>query len=133
MLGEMFGGKIANDFVKGIKSIAKTHEVEYTNVQIRLTFSGIEKSPIKYEKCLEWQPKGEVTYKRIMNINMDLLGQENMVTPIILQSMVKQGEENEIDPSELSVYLFAKDEKIGVAIFKGLTHVKVCPIAKLFE
>ena len=26
MLGEMFGSKIANDFIKGIKSFAKTHE-----------------------------------------------------------------------------------------------------------
>ena len=101
---------------------APTPELKYDELDI-----------IKYEKCLEWQPKGEVTYKRIMNITMDLLGQENMVTPIILQSMVKQSEENEIDPMELSVYLFAKDEKIGVAIFKGTTHVKVCPIAKLFE
>jgi hypothetical protein len=133
MLGEIFGGKIAKDFIKGIKSIATTQNVEYTNVQIRLTFSGIEDSPIKYEKCLNWQPNGEVTYRRIMNINMDLLGQEAMVTPVILQSMVKQCQQLEIDAEKFSVFLFAKDEQIGVAIFDGGENKRVCPISKLFE
>ena len=133
MLGEIFGGKIAKDFIKGIKSIATTQNVEYTNVQIRLTFSGIEDSPIKYEKCLNWQPNGEVTYRRIMNINMDLLGKEAMVTPVILQSMVKQCQELEIDAEKFSVFLFAKDEQIGVAIFDGGENKRVCPISKLFE
>ena len=133
MLGEIFGVKIAKDFIKGIKSIATTQNVEYTNVQIRLTFSGIEESPIKYQKCFNWQPDGEVTYRRIMNINMDLLGQEAMVTPVILQSMVKQCRELEIDAEKLSVFLFAQNEQIGVAIFDGGTKKTVCPIAKLFE
>lgn len=133
MLGEIFGGKIAKDFIKGIKSIATTQNVEYTNVQIRLTFSGIEDLPIKYEKCMNWQPDGEVTYKRIMNINMDLLGQEAMVTPVILQSMVKQSQELKIDAEKLSVFLFAKDEQIGVAIFDGGENKRVCPISKLLE
>jgi hypothetical protein len=133
MLGEIFGGKIAKDFIKGIKSIATTHQVEYTNVQIRLTFSGVEELPIKYERCINWQPQGEITYKRIMNINMDLLGQEAMVTPVILQSMVKQSQELGIDAEKLSVFLFAKDEQVGVAIFDGGENKKICPIAKLFE
>ena len=133
MLGEIFGPKIAKDFIKGIKSIATTNQVEYTNVQIRLTFSGIEESPIKYEKCIGWQPQGEITYKRIMNINIDLLGQEAMVTPHILQSMVKQCQELEINAEVFSVYLFAQGEQVGVAIYDGGTHKRVCPIAKLFE
>lgn len=133
MLGEIFGAKIAKDFVKGIKSIATTQNCDYQNVQIRLTFSGIEEQPIKYEKCVNWQPNGEITYKRIMNINMDLLGQEAMVTPIILQSMVKQTYEFGIDADKLSVYLFARDEQVGVAIYDGGTNKKICPIAKLFE
>lgn len=133
MLGEIFGNKIAKDFIKGIKSIATTQNVEYTNVQIRLTFSGIEDSPIKYERCVNWQPQGETTYKRIMNINMDLLGQEAMVTPVILQSMVKQCQELEIDAEKFSVFLFAKDEQVGVAIFDGGENKKICPISKLFE
>lgn len=133
MLGEIFGNKIANDFIKGIKSIATIENVEYTNVQIRLTFSGVEDSPIKYERCTNWQPQGEITYKRIMNLNMDLLGQEAMVTPVILQSMVKQSQELEIDAQRLSVFLFARDEQVGVAIFDGGEKKKICPISKLFE
>lgn len=133
MLGQIFGNKIANDFIKGIKSIATIENVEYTNVQIRLTFSGVEDSPIKYEKCINWQLQGEITYKRIMNLNMDLLGQEAMVTPVILQSMVKQSQELEIDAQRLSVFLFARDEQVGVAIFDGGEKKKICPISKLFE
>lgn len=133
MLGQIFGNKIANDFIKGIKSIATIENVEYTNVQIRLTFSGVEDSPIKYERCTNWQPQGEITYRRIMNLNMDLLGQEAMVTPVILQSMVKQTQELEIDAQRLSVFLFARDEQVGVAIFDGGEKKKICPISKLFE
>jgi hypothetical protein len=68
-----------------------------------------------------------------MNIDMDLLGQEALVTPVILQSMVKQCRELEIDAENLSVFLFSQDEQIGVAIFDGGTKKNICPIAKLFE
>jgi hypothetical protein len=56
-----------------------------------------------------------------------------MVTPVILQSMVKQSQELGIDAEKLSVFLFAKDEQVGVAIFDGGENKKICPIAKLFE
>ena len=133
MLQEMFGTKIANDFLKGIKRFAHALETEDEKVQIRLTLTQDENRPIVYELCKEWRVERETNYKEIMGIKIDLLNQEGMVVPTIYQMMVYHGQKLSISASNLSAYLFKKGTQVGVAIYDGSNCSKVSPIQEMIK
>lgn len=133
MLQEMFGTKIANDFLKGIQRFAHALETDDEKVQIRLTLTQNENQPIVYELVKEWRVIKETDFKEIMGIKMDLINQEGMITPVIIQMMVFHGQNLSITMEALSAYLFKKGNQVGVAIYDGSNCSKVCPIQEMLK
>ena len=133
MLSEMFGPKIANDFMKGIERFSDVLKVDDDKVQIRLTLTQNENQPIVYELVKEWRVIKETDFKEIMGIKMDLINQEGMITPVIIQMMVFHGQNLSITMEALSAYLFKKGNQVGVAIYDGSNCSKVCPIQEMLK
>ena len=133
MLSEMFGPKIASDFMKGIERFSDVLKVDDDKVQIRLTLTQNENQPIVYELVKEWRVIKETDFKEIMGIKMDLLNQEGMITPVIIQMMVFHGQNLSITMEALSAYLFKKGNQVGVAIYDGSNCSKVCPIQEMLK
>lgn len=133
MLGEMFGPKIANDFMKGIQRFSDVLKVDDEKVQIRLTLTQDENQPIIYELCKEWRVERQTSYKEIMGIKVDLLNQEGMVVPTIYQMMVYHGQKLSISANTLSAYLIKKGVQVGVAIYDGSNCVKLSPIQEMIK
>lgn len=133
MLQEMFGTKIANDFLKGIQRFSHALEADDEKVQIRLTLTQNENQPIVYELAKEWRVVRETDFKEVMGIKIDLLNQEGMIAPVIIQMMVFHGQKLSITMEALSAYLFKKGNQVGVAIYDGSNCVKVCPIQEMLK
>ena len=133
MLQEMFGTKIANDFLKGIQRFSNALEADEEKVQIRLTLTQQENQPIKYELYKEWRDVRETSFKEVMGIKVDLLNQEGMITPVIIQMMVYHGQKLSIKIEALSAYLFKRGNQVGVAIYDGSNCSKVSPIQQMLK
>lgn len=133
MLQEMFGTKIANDFLKGIQRFSHALGADDEKVQIRLTLTQNENQPIVYELAKEWRVIRKTDYKEIMGIKIDLLNQEGMITPVIIQMMVFHGQALSIELENLSAYLFKKGNQVGVAIYDGSNCSKVSPIQEMLK
>jgi hypothetical protein len=137
MLQKMLGSMIENDFIKGIKSIATTQNVNENQVQILLTFTGNEDAPIKYDRCINFVSNGEITYQRIMGKSMNPLINEGTILPRLTKSMSNQCEVHNIETDKLRVYLFVVSfdnvEQVGAVIYNGVEKVKITTIYKLLE
>lgn len=133
MLQDMFGGKIKADFLDGLQRFGKEYNEPSSNVQIRITFGATEDKPLAYEVCIGFKPKKEVSYKQIMDIKMDLLGQEQMVGGVILQSLFKQCESLTIEPQNASAFLMDVKGQVIVAVYDGFKHKKVCTVEELLS
>ena len=129
----MFGTKIANDFMKGIQRFSHALEADDEKVQIRLTLAQNENQHIVYELAKEWRVVRKTDYKEIMGIKIDLLNQEGMITPVIIQMMVFHGQSLSIELENLSAYLFKKGNQVGVAIYDGSNCSKVSPIQEMLK
>jgi hypothetical protein len=81
----------------------------------------------------EWRVIKETDFKEIMGIKMDLINQEGMITPVIIQMMVFHGQNLSITMEALSAYLFKKGNQVGVAIYDGSNCSKVCPIQEMLK
>jgi hypothetical protein len=68
-----------------------------------------------------------------MGIKIDLLNQEGMITPVIIQMMVFHGQSLSIELENLSAYLFKKGNQVGVAIYDGSNCSKVSPIQEMLK
>ncbi len=132
MMAEMFLPQIQEQFLDGMKRMAKGHNVEIDGVQIRLSFSGNDKKPIKYEKCLDWAIVEETTFKTIMDIKVDILGREAMLTGPILEAMMKNGIKHEIPMENFAVFMYSNGKDIGVAIYDKTQLKKTCSVRDLF-
>lgn len=133
MLSEMFGPKIASDFMKGIQRFSDVLKTDDEKIQIRLTLTQDENQPIIYELCKDWRVERETNYKEIMGIKIDLLNQEGMVVPTIYQMMVYHGQKLSINANNLSAYLIKKGQQVGVAVYDGSNCVKVSPIQEMIK
>jgi hypothetical protein len=83
--------------------------------------------------CKEWRVQKETNYKEIMGIKIDLLGQESMVAPVIINMMVFHGQNLSITIDSLSAYLFKKGNQVGVAVYDGTHCKKVSPIQEMLK
>jgi hypothetical protein len=131
MLQDIFIGKVKKDFIKAIKRLNEEHSSE--SIQIRLKFGYVEEKPILYAICHEWNLIKESTYKEIMDVKLDLMGQEGMMTPPLYEAMKKFCIELcDRDIPNFSAFLFLHGGDVAVAIYNGSNCVKMSRIEDLF-
>lgn len=115
----------------GICKYAKTFNTLEKEVQIRIT-NGEDESVI-YEICENWQPKERVSFKDILNKKIDILGYEQLATPFLKKSLKLYNEQFEVDFENLSLFLFNRYDKVGVAVFNQKKNLKLLTLSNHFE
>ena len=130
----MLVGTIKNDFINGIGKIAQEKNVNPSEVQIRLTYGESPNNPLKYHTLTKWDAKTleESTFKKILDLKLDLIGKEGLVVPYILQAMALNMQELGVEPQNFVTYLVLQQETIFACFYDGNKPLKNVPIEKLF-
>ena len=115
----------------GIKKYSKLYQKSEKDVQIRISKN--ENEVLDYEICQDWQPKESVTFKDILNKKIDILGYEQLSTPFLIKSLDLYKNEFNVDDKQLSIFLFSRNDKIGIAVFKEKQNLKLITLSKHFE
>lgn len=115
----------------GIKKYSKLYQKSEKDVQIRISKN--ENEVLDYEICQDWQPKESVTFKDILNKKIDILGYEQLSTPFLIKSLDLYKNEFNVDDNQLSIFLFSRNDKIGIAVFKEKQNLKLITLSKHFE
>jgi hypothetical protein len=115
----------------GIKKYSKLYQKSEKDVQIRILKN--ENEVLDYEICQDWQPKESVTFKDILNKKIDILGYEQLSTPFLIKSLDLYKNEFNVDDNQLSIFLFSRNDKIGIAVFKEKQNLKLITLSKHFE
>jgi hypothetical protein len=115
----------------GIKKYSKLYQKSEKDVQIRILKN--ENEVLDYEICQDWQPKESVTFKDILNKKIDILGYEQLSTPFLIKSLDLYKNEFNVDDKQLSIFLFSRNDKIGIAVFKEKQNLKLITLSKHFE
>ena len=115
----------------GICKYANIYQDEEKNVQIRVSKNG--EDSLNYQMCQNWQPKESVTFKDILNKKIDILGYEQLSTPFLLKSLNLYQKEFEAEKEKLSIFLFNRNDKVGLAVFEDKKNLKLLTLSKHFE
>ena len=115
----------------GICKYANIYQDEEKNVQIRVSKNG--EDSLNYQMCQNWQPKESVTFKDILNKKIDILGYEQLSTPFLLKSLNLYQKEFEAENEKLSIFLFNRNDKVGLAVFEDKKNLKLLTLSKHFE
>ena len=115
----------------GISKYADIYQAEEKDVQIRISKNGEEL--LNYEMCKSWQPKEAVNFKDILNKKIDILGYEQLSTPFLLKSLNLYQKEFGTENEKLSIFLFNRNNKVGLAVFEDKKNLKLLTLSKHFE
>jgi hypothetical protein len=115
----------------GICKYANLYQAQEKEVQIRVTQN--ENDGLNYEICQDWQPKEKVTFKDILNKKIDILGYEQLATPFLIKSLDLYKKEYSLEKDKLSLFLFNRNDKVGIAVFEDKKNLKLITLSKHFE
>ena len=115
----------------GICKYANLYRAEEKEVQIRVTKD--QNSGLNYEICQGWQPKEMVTFKDILNKKIDILGYEQLATPFLIKSIDLYKKEFSLEDEKTSIFLFNRNNKVGLAVFEEKKNLKLITLSKHFE
>lgn len=115
----------------GICKYANIYQTQEKEVQIRVTKD--QSNGLNYEICQEWQPKEQVTFKDILNKKIDILGYEQLATPFLIKSLDLYQKEFGTEEEKLSIFLFNRNDKVGIAVFEEKKNLKLITLSKHFE
>ena len=128
----MLVGKIKKDFLSGLERLSRKNDCNIEQIQIKLVFGESPETPIAYSICKDWKFLESSTYKDILNKKFDLIGEENLVTPYLIQAMASNMQEFGCEPQEFSAYLHEFKGTIMVSMFSGVNCKKTTPVEGLF-
>jgi hypothetical protein len=74
-----------------------------------------------------------VSFKDILNKKIDILGYEQLATPFLKKSLKLYNEQFEVDFENLSLFLFNRNDKVGVAVFDQKKNLKLLTLSNHFE
>jgi len=115
----------------GIGKYSRINEVTEEETQILVKAEGDEK--VNYTICKGWNPKQNVTFKEIMDVRVDLLGFEFMASPFLRKSVDMYAKKYETHSDNMNMFIFKKNEKLGIAVYKENENKEVLTLKKQFE
>ena len=115
----------------GIAKYSDIYEQEVEDTQILIKSD--DSDGVNYQMCKKWNPNEEVTFKDIMDAKVDILGFEYMSAPFLRKSVDMYAKAYEKPSSEMNLFIFEKNEKLGVAIYENTTFKEAISLEKQFE
>ena len=116
----------------GIAKYSKSLERKEEDIQIQVKADQNSEGVI-YQICDKWNPKIEVSFKDIMDTKIDWLGFESMAAPFMRKSVDWYIKYYESISSDISLFTFKKDNRIGVAVYHKLDVKEMITLEKQFQ
>lgn len=115
----------------GIKKYSKVFNSTKEDTQILVKSD--EANGVNYLMCNKWNPKQKVTFKDIMDVRVDLLGFEGLASPFLRKSIDMYAKYYDALPDEMNLFIFEKNEKVGLAVYVRGVYKELIPLEKQFE
>lgn len=127
---------IKKDFEKGVSAIAREFDAGIEDIQIHMKIN--DSGTLTYSVFKDWKMvRPEVSFKQVMGLKLDVMGKENMLTPVILKMLIEQtiAEQQKCGCSDLIVtaFLFYRKNTICVAVHNGKDYTSIKPLSQMFE
>ena len=127
----MIFGKTQKIMKTGISKYSKELEITKESTQILVTSD--EANGVDYTICESWKPNFKVSFKDIMDVRVDLLGFEMMAPPFLRKSVDMYANYYDTLPKEINLFIFEKNDKVGVAVYDKTVFKEAISLEKQFE
>lgn len=115
----------------GISKYSK--ELNISKEETQILVKSDEADGVNYTICYNWNPKTKVSFKDIMDVKVDLLGFERLASPFLRKSIDMYAKYYDGLVEEMNLFIFEKNNKVGVAVYSGKTFKEMLTLEKQFE
>ena len=124
---------------------AKTHKIMNTGItkysgkyelneeETQILVKSDQAEGVNYQMCKKWNPSEDVSFKEIMDVKVDLLGFEHMSSPFMRKSVDMYANKYESTSPEMNIFIFKKNDKLGIAVYKQKEFKEMITLQKQFE
>ena len=119
--------------LKAIKNYAKEYSVEEKEAQLMIKAEDINCTP-KYQVLVHNKVKKDVTFNEILNVKIDFLGREMMVSPFISSSLRKLRREHNCSSEDINVLIYKLEQNNypNMYFFEGTKPIKPLSFEYIF-
>ena len=128
----MVFGKTQKIMKTGISKYSKEFQTTKDNTQILITSQEVD-GALTFTMCDKWNPKKRVGFKEIMDVRVDMLGFEMMASPFLRKSVEMYSKYYDVIIKEMNLFIFEKNDKIGLAIYDKKKFKEAISLEKQFE
>jgi len=118
---------------KAITNYAKEYSVEEKDAQLMIK-AGDENCTPKYQVLVHNKVKKDVTFNEILNVKIDFLGREMIVSPFISSSLRKLRREHNCSYEDINVLIYTKENTNhpNMYFFEGTKPIKPLSFEYIF-
>ena len=109
-----------------INNFAKDNEKEIKDVQLMIKCDD-DLLP-NYHLLIDNKKVKEITFNEVLNVKIDFLGREMIVTPFITNTLKKLRKETNCSPNEMNILIYKKDETENVYLYFFVDTKPIKPI-----
>jgi len=119
--------------LNAIKNYANEYSVELKDAQLMIKADDDNCTP-KYQVLVHNKVKKDVTFNEILNVKIDFLGREMMVSPFISSSLRKLRREHKCSFEDINVLIYKKDNTNypNMYFFEGTKPIKPLTFEYIF-
>ena len=120
--------------LNAISNFSKEYEVSELETQLMIRATDSDCTP-KYQVLVNNKFKKDVTFNEILNVKLDFLGREHIVSPFIASSLRKLRNEHKCEVDEMSILIYKRpsdETKPYLYFFEGTKAVKQIDFKYIF-
>lgn len=120
--------------LNAISNFSKEYEVSDLETQLMIRANDSDCTP-KYQVLVNNKFKKDVTFNEILNVKLDFLGREHIVSPFIASSLRKLRNEHKCEVDDMSILIYKRDSdpsKPYLYFFEGTKAIKPIDFKYIF-
>ncbi len=120
--------------LNAISNFSKEYEVSELETQLMIRATDSDCTP-KYQVLVNNKFKKDVTFNEILNVKLDFLGREHIVSPFIASSLRKLRNEHKCEVEEMSILIYKRpsdETKPFLYFFEGTKAIKPIDFKYIF-
>ena len=120
--------------LNAISNFSKEYEVSELETQLMIRATDSDCTP-KYQVLVNNKFKKDVTFNEILNVKLDFLGREHIVSPFIASSLRKLRNEHKCEVEEMSILIYKRpsdENKPFLYFFEGTKAIKPIDFKYIF-
>lgn len=120
--------------LKAISNFSKHYEVSELDTQLMIRATDNDCTP-KYQVLVHNKHKKDVSFNEILNVKLDFLGREHIVSPFIASSLRKLRNEHNCEVEDMSILIYKREAdttKPYLYFFEGTKAIKPIDFKYIF-